>query len=196
MKIFNLFDRSPKMETSRLLLRRMEISDARDMYDYASRPEVTKYLLWVPHESLEYTRTYLKQVQRCYKHGTFHDFGIIYKENNKFIGTCGFAGTDAANATAEAGYVLNPDYWGKGIAAEALSCIIRMGFEKLGYNRIESRYMVDNIASRRVMEKCSMSFEGVLRQSIFVREGYEDIGICSILKEEYTPDIEVKFTNI
>ena len=196
MSIFDIFDRSPKIETERLLLRHMKVSDARDMYDYAHRPEVTRYLLWAPHDSLEYTRTYLKQVERCYRQGTFHDFGVILKEDNRFIGTCGFARIDEANATAEAGYVLNPDHWGKGLATEALRAVIALGFEKRGFNRIEARYMVDNHASRRVMEKSGMSFEGIYRQSIFVKDGYEDIGVCAILKQDYTPVGSVKFTNI
>ncbi len=196
MSLFNIFDKSPRIETERVILRHMKVSDARDMYDYARRPEVTRYLLWAPHDSLEYTRTYLKQVERCYRQGTFHDFGVILKENNRFIGTCGFARIDEANATAEAGYVLNPDFWGRGLATEALSAIITFGFEKRGFNRIESRYIVDNHASRRVMEKSGMSFEGVLRQSLFVRDGYMDIGVCSVIKEDYTPVKEVKFTNI
>lgn len=196
MSLFYIFDKSPKIETDRLILRHMKLSDAKDMYDYAQRSEVTRYLLWAPHESLEYTRSYLKQVERCYRQGTFHDFGVILKENNRLIGTCGFARIDEPNATAEAGYVLNPDYWGNGIATEALSAVIALGFEKKGFNRIESRYMVDNQASRRVMEKSGMTFEGVLRQSIFVRDGYEDIGVCSILRSDYTPNGRVKFTNI
>lgn len=196
MSLFNIFDRSPKIETERLILRRMKPSDAQDMYDYARRPEVTKYLLWAPHESLEYTRSYLKQAQQCYRQGTFHDFGVIFKEDNRFIGTCGFARIDEANATAEAGYVLNPDYWGRGIATEALCAVIALGFEKKGFNRIESRYMVDNHASRRVMEKSGMSFEGILRQSVFVKDGYEDIGVCSVLRCSYQTTGSVKFTNI
>ena len=196
MSIFNMFDRSPKIETERLILRHMRVSDARDMYDYAHRPEVTRYLLWAPHDSIEYTRSYLKQVERCYRQGSFHDFGVILKDNNRLIGTCGFARIDKANSTAEAGYVINPDFWGRGYAAEALSAIIALGFEKSTFNRIESRYMVDNHASRRVMEKSGMTFEGVHRQSIFVKDGYEDIGVCAILRSDYTHVGGVKFTNI
>ncbi len=195
MSLFNIFDKSPKIETDRLILRHMKLSDAKDMYDYAQRSEVTRYLLWAPHESLEYTRSYLKQVERCYRQGTFHDFGVILKENNRLIGTCGFARIDEPNATAEAGYVLNPDFWGRGLATEALSAVIALGFEKSGFNRIESRYIVDNQASRRVMEKSGMTFEGVLRQSVFAKDDYEDVGVCAILKKEYTPRIFVKFTN-
>lgn len=195
MSLFNLFDKSPKIETERLILRHMRPSDARDMYDYARRPEVTRYLLWSPHEDEEYTRSYLRQVQKCYRQGTFYDFGVELKEDGRFIGTCGFARIDEANSTAEAGYVFNPDYWGRGLATEALRAVIAYGFEK-GYNRIEARFMADNLASRRVMERSGMTFEGILRQTLFVKEGYEDIGICSILRRDHKPEMGVKFTNI
>lgn len=192
------FDRSPKIETERLILRRMRVSDAKDMYDYARRDEVTRYLLWAPHDSLEYTCNYLRQVEKGYRADSFHDFGVVFKENNKLIGTCGFARIDHANSTAEVGYVLNPDYWGMGIAAEALDAVIRMGFEKQKFNRIEARYMADNTRSRRVMEKCGMKYEGILRQSIFAKDSYVDVGVCAVLCHEYRadPDKYQKFTNI
>lgn len=198
MNLFaRLFDHSPKIETQRLILRYMRYTDAKDMYEYACDPAVTKYLLWAPHDDIDYTRRYLKQVQSLYREGEFHDFGIELKENGKFIGTCGFANLDMPNFKGEIGYVLNPAYWGRGIAAEAADAVMAMGFEKMGLLRIEARYMVDNHSSRRVMEKCGMTFEGVMRQSLFVKDGLCDIGLCSILKNEYTyiPQKQ-KFTNI
>ena len=192
-----LFDRSPKIETQRLILRQMRVSDAKDMYEYARLPEVSRYLLWAPHDSLDYTKGYLKQVEAAYKTNDFHDFGIILKSNNKFIGTCGFANLDMANFKGEVGYVLNPEYWGMGIAAEAVNAVLRLGFDIMGLNRIEARYMVDNINSRKVMEKCGMNFEGVARQSMFVKNEFCDIGVCAILAKDYSPKERMeKFTNI
>ena len=196
-KIFQFFSRSPMIETDRLILRRMRLKDAGDMYEYASRSQVTEYLLWAPHENLEYTKAYLKQVEAAYKSDEFHDFGIILKENNKFIGTCGFANLDMANFKGEVGYVLNPEYWGKGIACEALEAVLQLGFDRMGLNRIEARYMVGNERSLRVMEKCNMSFEGIYRQSMFVKKCFCDIGICAILAKDYVPKgTTQKFTNI
>ena len=188
MDIFaSFFDKSPRIETERLILRRMKCSDAEDMFEYARLPEVTRFLLWAPHEDLTYTKRYLKQVEKSYKLGEFYDFGVILKDNNKFIGTCGFARIDKANATGEAGYVFNPEYWNRGIATEALSALIRLGFEYMGFNRIEARFMEGNRASRRVMEKCGMRYEGMFRDMLFVKEDYTDIGVCAVLKREYTP---------
>lgn len=192
-----LFDRSPRIETQRLILRQMRVSDAKDMYEYARLPEVSKYLLWAPHDSLDYTKSYLKQVEAAYKSNDFHDFGVILKSNNKLIGTCGFANLDMANFRGEVGYVLNPEYWGMGIAAEAVNAVLRLGFDIMGLNRIEARYMVDNINSRKVMEKCGMTFEGVARQSMFVKNEFCDIGVCAILAKDYSPKERMeKFTNI
>lgn len=192
-----LFDRSPKIETERLILRRMKVSDAKDMYEYSHLSEVTEYLLWAPHEDLEYTKNYLKQIEAAYKTDDFHDFGVVLKSNNKFIGTCGFSNLDMANFKGEVGYVLNPEYWGMGIAVEAVNAILRLGFDKMGLNRIEAKYMVDNIRSRKVMEKCGMTFEGIARQSMFVKKGFCDIGVCAILAKDYAPkETMEKFTNI
>ena len=105
-------------------------------------------------------------------------------EDGRVIGTCGFTSLNFSSDSAETGYVLARDCWGQGYAAEALMRVIDFGFERLGLNRIEAKYMVDNPASKRVMEKCGMKFEGVLRASMKVKGKYRDIGVCSILKDE------------
>jgi len=173
------------IETPRLRIRRMAKRDKNDMYEYASRDIVTKYLLWRTHSDVEHTKRYIDYVTTLYRSGEFFDFAIEYRENSKMIGTCGFAAIDEANNAAEVGYVLSPDYWGRGIATEALTAILRFAFCDIGFNRVEARYMVENTASRRVMEKCGMTFEGVYRKKLFVKGSYRDIGVCSILSDEY-----------
>jgi ribosomal-protein-alanine N-acetyltransferase len=100
------------------------------------------------------------------------------------VGTCGFAAIDNENNVGELGYVLNPKLWGLGIAVEAGQAIIGFGFNELGLNRIEAKYIVGNTASRRVMEKLGMKYEGTMRSSMLIKGIYRDIGICSILKSE------------
>ncbi|MBE6619094.1 MAG: GNAT family N-acetyltransferase [Ruminococcaceae bacterium] len=173
------------LETPRLILRPMRVSDRDDMYDYASREEVTKYLLWRAHASRDHTQRYLSYVVSLYKSGEFFDFAIEYRENGKMIGTCGFAAIDEKNDSVEVGYVISPDYRGMGIAAEALDAVLRLAFCDMSVNRVEARYMSENGASRRVMEKCGMIFEGINRQKLLVKGEYRDIGVCSILASEY-----------
>ena len=80
---------------------------------------------------------------------------------------------------------MSPRYHNHGIATEVVSRVIDFGFNTLGLNRIECRYMIGNDASRRVMEKVGMTYEGTLRESMYVKGRYVSVGICSILRSEY-----------
>jgi ribosomal-protein-alanine N-acetyltransferase len=166
----------------------MRPADSYDMFEYARRADVTKYLTWQPHPSREYTRDYLDLVGKCYRNGEFFDWAVVWREGfffEKMIGTCGFTRFDFANNSAELGYVINPEYRGRGIAPEALKRVIEFGFYELSLNRLEAKYIVGNDASRRVMEKVGMRFEGINRGSLLLRGEYRDVGVCSILASDY-----------
>ena len=183
------FKDPPILRTRRLILRRILKSDAADMYEYSSNPSVTRYLLWEPHESIKYTHRYLAYLQGRYKAGEFYDWAVVDRHSAKMIGTCGFTSFDFSNNSAEVGYVLNPAYWHRGIAAEALSEVLHFAFAILGLNRVEARYMTGNLESRRVMEKCGMQFEGIARGAVFAKGRYVSVGICSVLKSEYISEL-------
>ena len=175
----------PRLETERLYLRPMALSDAADLFEYARREDTSRYLLWSPHTSQEYTRAYLAMINRFYRKGQFWDWAIEEKRSGKMIGTCGFTRIEEKHHLGEVGYVLNPDFHKKGYATEAVQAILSFGFEKLALNRIEGRYMIENLPSRRVMERCGMRFEGVWRGSMLVKGRYRDIGVCALLREDY-----------
>ena len=181
----DLFDKMSFIHTPRLVLRRLQPQDARDMYEYASRAEVTEFLLWNEHKSLAYTKEYLRYIESRYSVGDFYDWAVTLKDGGKMIGTCGFAKIDTVNNSAELGYVLNPDHHKKGIAKEAAETVIRFGFESLGLNRIEARFMEGNTPSLRVMEKLGMSFEGFARESVFVKGSYKTVGKCALLSKNF-----------
>ena len=180
-----IFSNIPTLETPRLVMREMRAGDCFDMYEYAKNREVTKYLTWSPHPDSEYTKAYLCNLKNHYKMGMFYDWALVLKEEEKMIGTCGFTRFDLANNSAEIGYVINPEHKGKEIAPEAARRVLEFGFYNLDLNRIEARYMVGNDASRRVMEKLGMKFEGVARKSICVNGVYRDVGTCAILASEF-----------
>lgn len=183
--IYRIFSELPELSTERLLLRKMKVGDSFDMFEYACREDVTEFLLWKPHPSLAYTREYLQFVATHYEIGDFFDWAIIWREQEKMIGTCGFTRFDYNNNVGEIGYVINPIYRGMGVADEAVREIMRFGFERLKLNRIEAKFMEGNAASRRVMEKTGMTFEGFRRKAMRIKGKYETIGICSILRDEF-----------
>ena len=183
--IARIFRHIPRLRTERLLLRRIEREDTADVYSYASLPEVTRFLLWEPHSSLAYSKGYVDYLQSVYREGSFYDWGVILLDSGRQIGTCGFTSFDFENHSAQIGYVLHTDHHGKGIATEAVGAVLDFGFRKLKLQRIEGRFMEENLASRRVMEKNRMQFEGILRNAVYVRGEYVNVGVCSILRDEF-----------
>lgn len=183
-KLQKIFSKMPIIETERLILRPMRTSDAFDMYEYASREDVTKYLLWSPHTSVGYTRDYLAYIESRYAACDFYDWAVTLKESGKMIGTVGFTKIDAPNKCAEIGYVLNPEYHRRGFGYEASKRIVEFGFSELSLHRIEARFMQGNTASLCLMQKLGMTFEGYHRDSLFVKGEYRTIGICAIFENE------------
>lgn len=183
--VFKIFSNMPTLYTEHLSLRMMNPIDAEDMFDYARRPEVTKYLLWREHTDIEYTRDYLNYISGRYALGSFFDWALIDRESRRMIGTCGFTRIDTANNSAEIGYVLNPDFHRRGFGSEAVRRVLKFGFEELGLQRIEARFMQGNEASLALMKSVGMTFEGYMRDLMLVKGKYRTIGISSILRSEY-----------
>ena len=184
-KIYNLFSRIPTLETPRLILRGMRVSDAPDMFAYAKDPAVTEFLTWYPHANAEETRQYLTYVGQRYRTGDFYDWAVVDQESGHMIGTCGFTSFNCPSDSAEVGYVLNPAYQGRGLATEAVRRVIRFGFEELELHRIEAHFMEGNDASRRLMERVGMTFEGFARESMKIKGKYCTVGTCAVLRGEF-----------
>ena len=183
--VHRIFSHMPCLETERLWLRPMCASDADDMYAYACRADVTEYLLWSPHPSVSYTREYLAYLEDRRLLGDFYDWAVVDKESGRMIGTCGFTSIDPPNDAGELGYVLNPDYHGRGLATEAARRVLRFGFEELGLHRIEAKFIRGNDASLRVMERLGMREEGYRRDGMLIKGQYRTIGICSMLESDW-----------
>ena len=184
-KLYGIFSDIPTLHSERLTLRGMRRQDAEDMFEYASRSDVTEFLLWSEHSSVAYTAEYLKYVESRYAVGDFFDWAVTLSESGKMIGTCGFARIDTVNNSAEIGYVLNPEYHHLGYGVEAARRVMDFGFRELGLHRIEARFMQGNEASRRVMGKLGMEFEGIERDSVFVKGSYKTVGKYSMLADDF-----------
>ena len=96
-KISRIFKRIPKLSTERILLRKIEKKYAKDVYEYARHPEVTRFLLWDAHKDPTYSRDYVNYLQGLYREGSFYDWGIVLRDGGHLIGTCGFTRFDFEN---------------------------------------------------------------------------------------------------
>jgi [ribosomal protein S5]-alanine N-acetyltransferase len=184
MKIEDIFSDMPLLETDRVRMRRIGITDAQDMFEFSSNPEVTRYLSY-DHTTIEDAVKYIEKKQCDYATGTCMIWGFEHKEHDKYIGAGGFTHWNIDEKTAELAYTISHRYWGNGIATETARRIIGFGFEIMDLNRIEARCWVENDKSARVMEKCGMKFEGILREQVLVKGMHRDVKMYSILKREY-----------
>jgi [ribosomal protein S5]-alanine N-acetyltransferase len=185
LKPENLFKNLPYLETERLKLRKLTARDAGDVFEYASVTEVSLYVSWMPHRTIADTKSFLKHVLFQYEKGIPSSWGIVLKETGKLIGTIGFHWWSTEHSKAELGYVISDKYWNQGYTTEALRKILQFGFEIMQLERIEARCFTENAASERVMQKCGMKLEGILRSSLFIKGGFRDFKLYSILKTEY-----------
>jgi [ribosomal protein S5]-alanine N-acetyltransferase len=189
MKLLDILAYLPTIETERLLLRKITLNDANDMFEYTSDPQVSEFTTWSTHSSIEDSKYFLKTLVKMYKRRELVDWGIVHKAEKKFIGTCGFVEWRMTHSRAEIGYALSRRYWGEGYMSEAVSAVIDFGFREMQLNKILARCEVNNIASARVMEKVGMKLEGILRQQLFVKGRYWDLKAYSILREEFFDNI-------
>lgn len=163
-----------RLETQRLILRRFEIEDADDMYNnWASDPEVTRYLTWPVHSSVEVTRSLLTEWVSLYENGGYFSWAMEYKETGEVIGNISVVRLNEATEAADMGYCMSRVYWGQGLMPEALMAVIDYLFDVVGLNRIAACHDVNNLKSGRVMDKAGMKLEGILRAA-----GKNNRGIC------------------
>ncbi len=181
----------PVLETSRLVLRSLKLRDAGDIFSYASDPDVARYVLWEPHRSVADTRNYIRCIRALYRRGLPASWAVTLRESGQVIGTIGFMWYSDVNSAAEIGYSFSKSYWNKGYATEALRAVMDSVFRTLPVNRLEAQHDVRNPASGRVMEKCGMRKEGILRQRINNKGEFVDVALWSFIRADLEPPADL-----
>lgn len=173
------------IETSRLILRKAVREDAEPMFrNWASDPEVTKYLTWPPHETIEVTRKVLEGWLAEYEKDDYYQWMIVLKETGEPIGSL-VASTVGRAQAAHIGYCIGKAWWHRGIMSETLQAVIAYLFEEVGYHRIESMHDPNNPHSGAVMRKCGMRYEGITRDSDRNNQGICDAVHYGILRRDW-----------
>lgn len=174
------------IETSRLVLRPFVLEDAEAMYrNWASDPEVTKFLSWPTYKSVDTAHEILDLWVPQYQDDTFYQWAIELKEIGEPIGSISVVNHDDRVDMAEIGFCIGKPWWGQGIMTEAFQAVIDFLFGEVGVQRIEAGHDPNNPASGAVQRKCGLKYEGTLRRSIRSNQGITDKAVLAILKEEW-----------
>ena len=174
------------IETSRLILRPFTLDDAQAMFDnWASDPEVTKFLTWPTHGDVSISWMVLEDWVQSYENKENYQWAIELKEIGQPIGSISVVRQDANVGSAEIGYCMGKTWWHQGITSEALKAVVDFLFAEVGFNRIMARHDPNNPNSGGVMKKCGMKYEGTTRQSDRNNQGICDAVHYAILRSHW-----------
>ena len=174
-----------RLETPRLVLRRFTMDDAQAMlHNWASDPEVTRFLTWPVHSDLAVTCAVLQSWIDGYKNENFYQWAIVPKDLGAPIGSISVVRQNDPVETAEIGYCIGRAWWHQGIMSEALQAVMDYLFDEVGMNRIEARHDPNNPHSGGVMRKCGMKYEGTSRQGDRNNQGICDAAHYALLRSD------------
>jgi ribosomal-protein-alanine N-acetyltransferase len=153
----------PVLQTDRLLLRQFTGADLANVFRGLSHPDVIKYY-GVSYSTLEETKLQLKFFADLEADGTGTWWAVCAADNSIFYGGCGLNSMNRAHLKAEIGFWLLPEFWGKGIIAEAVNLVCQHGFEVFGLHRIEAIVETENEQSKKVMQKMQFRYQGTMQE--------------------------------
>jgi len=149
------------IQTEHLLLRRLTRDDAKDIFEgWAQDLDVTRFLLWHPHRSIEDTHAFLAHCDEAWADGREFSWGVIPRAERTLVGTIGLR---VAGHRAEFGYAFARAVWGRGYATEAARAVVESALAMPAIARVWAYVDVENVRSARVLEKAGLTREGCLR---------------------------------
>jgi len=180
MLAFN-FTPFPVIETERLVLKRITNEDANEVFELRSNPETMKYIPRPLVKNTEDALEHIAMIDDKIETNMGINWGITFKDNSKLLGIIGYYRMQPDNYRAEIGYILLPEYHGKGIIPEAVNRLIRYGFDDLKLHSIEAVIDPENLASEKVLQKCGFVKEAHFKESSFYEGRFMDKVIYSLL---------------
>lgn len=181
------FAEMPILHTERLLLRPLDRPrDEAGLFALFSSPDVTRFIDTGPFTAMEEVTSLANWMESIFVEKRGLRWVITRRSApGELIGTCGFHYLRNHNNSAEIGYDLSSDHWGRGIMTEALRSMIDFGFDRLGAHRLEAGVTVGNDASARVLAKLGFIEEGITRAGGYWRNEYHDLRMFGLLLADW-----------
>jgi [ribosomal protein S5]-alanine N-acetyltransferase len=182
--VHELFEHWPALETPRLRLRLVLESDLEAAHRVLSDHAAMKYYGSQAHQSMDYTqKNFIEPMMMRFRLRDAIPLAITFKgdEKDEFQGHVTAVHIDRQFNFTEIAYIVDSRHWGKGIATEAVNCVVQFLINELKIHKIRASCFTDNIASRRVLDKAGFKEEGYLRQNCLLEDKYLDEYIMAII---------------
>jgi ribosomal-protein-alanine N-acetyltransferase len=170
----------PQLQTKRLLLDQFRPEDQGFVFKALSHPDVIIHY-GVEYHTLEATKEQMNYFEDLYKQKVGIWWKILDKERGEALGGIGMNNYQKQHNRAEIGYWLLPEYWGKGIVAEALEAMVDYLFREWGLHRLEAVVEAGNSNSSRVLERAGFTYEGTMRDFEIKKGKYISLLMFSLL---------------
>ncbi len=173
--------------TERLILRPYRQEDAEGVYTLYSNPDVVRYLYSevMVRKGLQESMDRRLQGTKLEVEGDVLELAAELRDGGQFVGAMTFFYRSNIHQRGELGYIILPEYSGRGLATEGARALLAIGFDLLGLHRIEAQCDARNVASSRVMERIGMRREAHMRENEFVKGEWTDEVLCAMLHEEW-----------
>jgi len=172
----------PVIQTTRLTLRQLTVSDATALLELRTNPEAAKHIDKTLSVALEDVTDLIKKWAYDARKGNRIVWGITLNNQRDIIGTIGFHMIHKEHFRAEVGYMLSPQNWNHGFMFEALTAIIHFGFQSMGLHSIEARVNPSNSGSTHLLKKLGFIREGYFKEDHFFNGKFLDTVLYSLLK--------------
>lgn len=173
----------PNLETERLLLRRVDNNDVNEIFSLRSNAETMKYIPRPLVKNIEDALEHIAMIDSKIETNDGINWAITLKGNTKLIGVIGHYRVKPEHFRAEIGYMLLPEFQGKGIISEAIKKAVDYGFNEMGLHSIEAIIDPENKASAIVLEKNNFVKEAHLKENEFYEGRFLDTVIYSLLNK-------------
>ena len=158
-----IFAEMKDLQTEHLTLRQLRFEDVYDYYErLGSDGEVTKYMIFEPHQDIGETLQFIEQTLQRYDEGGCYRWAIALREDDTVIGVFELLRFDEEQESCSFAYMLGKEWWGRGFATEAMKAAFRFAGEELDIRKITGDHMAPNGASGAVMAKAGMTKTGVI----------------------------------
>ena len=178
------------ISTSRLLLRPIRVADAETIWPHVSDPEISLYMSWNPHRSIEETRTFIADVERRALEGGAFTWAIVERESGRIIGLVSLIAILRTHRAlrydkAELAYWIGRPYQGRGFATEACRAIIQYAFANLSLHKITVAHDLLNDASGKLISRLGFREIGIEREHFQKNGRWVDHKIYELLESEW-----------
>jgi [ribosomal protein S5]-alanine N-acetyltransferase len=188
-----IYNGTPKIETDRPTLRRLEHIDAQSVFDHwISDERVTDNRVNAAHKSISETVERVARIVSGYETKEFCYWGIELKATGELIGEIDLYDFDSTTDNCEVSYSIGYKWWNQGFGTEALRAVVDYGFRNMNIHKISAAHNTDNPASGKIMSKVGMIQEGIIKHMIRnSKNQYKDCAVWGILQEDYLKRLKV-----